>query len=151
MSKRKLNVFGVHGLAWSGLRERDKANEKRTNLWAGIWIVSLLIAGASTRSSIGPEWLGWTIGGLSLIPGALLVMSYLRLLREADELLRKIQLEALAIGFGAGFVCGMTAMLLTPPSEIWGMAAIIPMILGYVGWVTRCAYSAVRDDAEAGE
>jgi hypothetical protein len=44
---------------------------------------------------------------VALLPtllGAAVVWSYVTFIRRADELLRKIHLEALALGFGAGVV-----------------------------------------------
>ena len=38
---------------------------------------------------------------------------FIRYLREADELLRKIQLEAIALGFGAGVLATFTGSLVS--------------------------------------
>jgi hypothetical protein len=42
----------------------------------------------------------------------IVVLRYVRFLREADELLRQIHLDALAVGFGGGFVFITTYRLL---------------------------------------
>ena len=48
--------------------------------------------------------LAWTLIGVALVLSLLMVRSYMHFLRHADELLRKIQLEGLALGFGAGVI-----------------------------------------------
>jgi len=50
----------------------------------------------------------WVVAALPTIVGVLVVRAYSRFLREADELQRLIHLEALALGFGGGWIaiCG---------------------------------------------
>lgn len=45
----------------------------------------------------------WAIAALPSIAGALVVLAYVRFLRDADELQRVIHLGALAVGFGVTF------------------------------------------------
>lgn len=48
--------------------------------------------------------MGWLIAAIPSALGIGLIVSYRSFLAEADELLRKISVDALALGFGAGIV-----------------------------------------------
>jgi predicted ABC-type sugar transport system permease subunit len=148
MSKQRINPWSWHGLPWSGLRPRDKANENRTTLYAFLWIASIaairipLVAGM-------PEWTAWPFVALSLGCGWLLARAFHRMLREADELMRIVQLEALAAGFGAGLICGMIAACLTIPPAPWVfMAFIVPMVTAYGTRMILAARQAVKDEQQ---
>lgn len=114
---------------------RDRQNQYRFTAWILAWAVSFV--GAAWVLKHNPQleapvtWLlafGPTIFGI----GALL--SYLRFLRQADELLQKIQLEGLAIGFGAGAIFSMGYSLFervgAPTLDIGDMLAV--MMFGWV-------------------
>jgi hypothetical protein len=62
------------------------------------------------------------------------VVTFLRYLREADELLRKVQVEGLAIGFGAGivFAFGYGVFELAGAPALDTHELIIVMTLGWV-------------------
>src|ERR1044072_7891919 len=90
------------------LTANDRRNVRRYNGWMLGWMVAwagvlLLIRKAGLS---GP--LGWALAALTAVPGLVGIRAYIRLLREGDELLRKIQLEALAIAFGVGVLFMMT-------------------------------------------
>lgn len=92
--------------------------------WLGVnWAIStdLLGQGApATLASIVPAVLG--IGT---------VLAYRRFLREADELRRKIELDALAVAFGVGLVGSLTYWLL------WRSGAVAELdLLGVIAVMT---------------
>ncbi len=118
-------------LKWQGMRETDRANEKRVNSFAFAWMGLLVGANLMRQFTQVPEPFVLALLLASTIPGALFVKAYLKMLREADEMLRQMQYEALAVGFGAGVVCGMTAMFLFPQSPILGFATLMPMVIGF--------------------
>jgi len=74
-------------LKWEGMREQGRANERRVNLLALAWIGCLIVAGIAINvfEFTGP--LVWTLAIVPVIPGILFVRAYLKLLRDADELL----------------------------------------------------------------
>jgi len=112
-------------------RPRDHRNENRVNLWAFGWMISLVVCGLLSQTGQIAEPFGWLLLPIPFIPGYFLVRSYLTFLREADELLRQIQFEAMAIGFGIAFVAGPSMLLLTPPGPWWGLVPLLAMCLGY--------------------
>lgn len=91
--------------SWCGdMTRRDRRNLRRFLVWALVWMAAFLLASFAFR-------LGWVSGPLvypvALFPSALgvwAVRTFLRFLREADELQRKIQLESLGWAFGCGAV-----------------------------------------------
>lgn len=89
----------------AGLTPRDRRNQWRFVVILLSWALSFVIAIYLLRN----DWVTSLTAGtaLALIPialGLLALLTYLKFLREADEMTRRIQLEALAIGFGAGAI-----------------------------------------------
>lgn len=83
----------------------DRDNNRRLTLWCLAWAAAV----------IGATWIVTHVDGLprpaaiavALLPNAFALgalYAYLRFLRMADELQRRIQIEGLAIGFGACFL-----------------------------------------------
>ena len=87
----------------------DKRNNRLILAWSLAWAVGLTVAAQTLKGrifdvAIGANALTWVI---ALVPVALFVgvlRAYLRFVRGTDELQRLIQLQALAVGFGAGLL-----------------------------------------------
>lgn len=84
----------------------DIRNLGRFNLWALIWALTFVVAAFALRS-------GWAshlptiriaVACGPLIAALRALGAYRTFLRAADELLRKVHLEAIALGFAVGFV-----------------------------------------------
>jgi hypothetical protein len=92
------------------LTANDERNMRRYNgwllAWMGVWMAARFLVEWRGEQLAGV--LGWGIAALTVVPGVLAIGAYVRFLREADELLRKIQLEALALAFGVGTLFMMT-------------------------------------------
>ncbi len=130
----------VESSSWrAGMPRRDWRNQWHLIGWIFAWMLSFV--GASALLRFG--WVGGSAGYLvALLPNLLGVAtfwSFLRFLREADELQRKIRLEALGWGFGCGAVFMVGYQLLEragfPPidtadplvvmSFAWAMATLV--------------------------
>lgn len=86
--------------------ERDAHNLKVFN----IWCIAAALAFAGSTMAMSPKFLDLR-GPLAVLAVAVTIallcgtiVVFLRFIREADELLRKIQLDALGAAFGAGTV-----------------------------------------------
>jgi hypothetical protein len=83
---------------------RDQKNLRRVNLalliWALVWIAATLLLDRGALEGAA----AWLVALAPSTIALILVRHYVRFLREADELLRLVNLEGLALGFGAGFV-----------------------------------------------
>jgi hypothetical protein len=76
-----------------------------------LWIGSFLASTLAFELGALPASLGYAAGIANAVLGVVAVWAYFRLLRGVDELERKIQVEALALGFGAGAVAMMAYRL----------------------------------------
>jgi len=106
----------TNGIRDAGLKASDSPYVKSYGTYMGIWGVCfsaahLLLPRGDKIMADQPLW-GWVLTGITIALGGLLAWSFVRFLRHADELMRKIQMEALAIGFGVAFVVGTSAGLL---------------------------------------
>lgn len=118
----------------------DLANQRRLMVLMVVWIATLvptLMALKRWEESLGPA-----AYALALVPTLLfltVVQAYVRFVREADELTRKIHLEGMAVGFGVGVVY----LLGYPVFESLGAPdgdlsyALLPMVAGYVLGIHR--------------
>ena len=93
---------------------RDRTNQRRMTVWSLVWTLAFLLV----VFAIAAGWLatGWPAAAATLVPtvlGTITALAHLKFLREADELRRKIELEALAIAFGAGVVGGLALWMLS--------------------------------------
>ena len=94
--------------SWCGdLTAADRKNLWRFQLWALLWAV-VFVASALLQKR-WPQLVPGLGGHIALIGataalGVAMVLSFMRFLRAADELVRKIHLEALAVSFGATVV-----------------------------------------------
>lgn len=71
-----------------------------TVVWGIIWAVSYFGARALLETLEGTqEWLRLTIAAAPFVPFLAFMLAFIANLRAADELHRKVQLEALAIAF----------------------------------------------------
>jgi cbb3-type cytochrome oxidase subunit 1 len=92
---------------------RDTRNYQVFSAWmilAGVSfaVVTVLIG----EKFLEPGVLAWSLTGLTILFLIVAMRKYILFLRDADELLRKIHLEALAFAFGAGAVTMMGYRLL---------------------------------------
>ena len=101
--------FGTHCYA----TKRDHENQIRVVFWVFIWVVSWLVVKFAIlwHFLTHPVWKALGVLITTTI-GYYMIQAYRRFFREADELLRKIELEALALAAGVGLVGGMAFRLL---------------------------------------
>lgn len=83
--------------------EQDRRNQTWFLAWMLAWAVSYVGASWALKGDSNlPSSLAWSLVAIPNLIGIVAVLAYLRFLRMADELMRKIQLEGLAVGFAAG-------------------------------------------------
>ena len=91
--------------AGCGYTARDRRNLRHFNVWALVWMAIWLAATYLFRNQVvaaGP--LAYALVLATVLLGLQAIRSYVHFLHQADELLGKIQMEALALGFGAGVI-----------------------------------------------
>jgi len=114
---------------------RDIRNRRRFSLlmlgWGVAWCAARLGLGEHGLQSPAPRV------ALALLPIAVLLAAlaaYLRFLRHADELLRRIEVEGLGVGFATGLLLLWSWLFL----ERLGAGPIDPTVVGSLmvfGWV----------------
>ncbi|MGH9521793.1 MAG: hypothetical protein ACRD3E_04600 [Terriglobales bacterium] len=93
--------------------ERDRRNRAAHLRWTIImsasWVTSAFVLKVGLGGGAALKW------AIAAVPIALLVptlLAYLRFVREADELVRKIEMEGVALGFSTGTVLGISYIAL---------------------------------------
>lgn len=86
-----------------GVTPKDRRNQR---LFMGVslaWAVGFVgISKLIELGALPAGPLAWTVAAIPTLLGIAVIVVYARFLRQADELQRLIQLEALALGFGGG-------------------------------------------------
>ena len=123
---------------WSAT-DRDRKNQRNIIFWSLAWILPFL----GVDLAIENDWiesdalaLVATIGVTVLGLGVLL--AYRRFLSDADELMRKIQLEALALTVGVGVVAGFSYTLLEGAgivAKAEAMTLVVVMVVTYIAGI----------------
>jgi hypothetical protein len=102
--------------AWGAcgdLPERDLRNLRRFTLWSLAWAISFVAATFLLAEELVPAGpIQVAVAVMPTILGLGAIWSYVVFLRQADELQRKVHLEALAAGFGTGMIFMMGYRLL---------------------------------------
>jgi hypothetical protein len=113
---------------------RDSRQQGRANRWilAASFAYAVATAGHRWHSRL-PAPLPWILTAIAALLILYATRFYVLFLRGADELLRKIQIEALAVGFGAGAVWSMLYPLLTglQGADLGAQATTTVMMFGW--------------------
>ena len=83
----------------------DRRNQMRFVGWCLAWAITF-VAGTwllKSEYEFSPS-ARWAIALIPNAIGVMTVLSYMKFLRMADELMQKIQMKGLAFGFGAGVI-----------------------------------------------
>ncbi len=130
----------------SDMTARDRHNLNRANGWMALWLVCFAAVTWLIKADIViPGPIGWVVAILPTAVGVVALLGFGRFLREADELQRRIQLEALALGFGAGLFAGFGYRLLEglgAPTASISDASIVMVFFYLIGlWMGRRRYA----------
>ena len=106
------NNSSTHRATWwqaalmiRGQTKAEQRNIRSVWIWCFVWAAAF--CAVTTALEAFPQLRGPSAWLLAMIPVALslpAVFACLRFIREADEFMRKVQLDGIAIGFAAGFV-----------------------------------------------
>lgn len=107
----------------------DRKNQKHFVFLMFIWAVLFIASTWLLKGEYFDGILSYIVAILPTVVGLVGVLSYVKFLRETDELIRKIELEGLAIGFGVGVLCILGYPLLVmvglPPISIQTAGAVM--------------------------
>lgn len=114
---------------------QDKRNSRRFTLWCLAWSFAYVGAHWTLKADLElATALVWLLVSVPVLLMIAAVFSYLHFLRNADELLRKIQMQGLAMGFGAAvvFVTGYQLLEAAGADEMQTDHLIIVMMFSWV-------------------
>jgi ABC-type tungstate transport system substrate-binding protein len=133
--------------ALCGASPRDKQNSRRILYWMLAWMGTWLGVGWSIRNDLLDQGLPAILASIvPTVTGIGAIFAYRRFLREADELRRKIELDALAVAFGVGLVGSLTYWLLgrsgaVAEVDLLWMVAVMMMAYGLSVFIGQVRYS----------
>lgn len=111
-----------------GVDSRNRGNRRYLKLWSLAWATVYVGSTYLIRfTGVVPA----AIAGLAVVTGAMglgALLAYRQFLRDADELQRKIELDALALAVGAGVVGG-TAMHVLEQGALLGEYALTAVLM----------------------
>lgn len=84
---------------------RDRRNYRLFSWWitgaAFVFSASTIVIG---EKWVGPGVLAWSLTAVTILLFLASLRAYIRFVRNADELLRKVHLDSLALAFGVGAI-----------------------------------------------
>ena len=118
---------------------RNRKNNIRYIFWVIAWVGTMIAA----DKAVLYEWYSSDLVSIvaiviNAILGLLVIFSFMQMLKGMDELQKSIQLNALALAVGAGFVSGFTYLLLATTkliSEAEIGDILVLMSVAYMGTV----------------
>lgn len=119
---------------FAGSREADRRNNVRLVVWALAWAVGLTAVSQYVKGNPGLEGpTGWVLALIPAVLALMVLLAYLRFMRETDELVRRIQRNGMAVGFGSVVMFGMTyAVFEDVGASVMGLEeALIVAVFGY--------------------
>lgn len=125
-----------------GQTETDERNRRVFSIWCyiyGVGISAVILTAHFFPEISGP--FAWLLAMIPVALGMAALRAFLRFLREADEFIRKVQLEGIAVGFGAAsiFCIAYFALELFGAPRLPLVVATLPMGLGWVVGALRVA------------
>lgn len=125
------------------LTERDRRNQWVAVGWIFIWSLTFVVASFLLKKDLVSGPARWGVAIFPTLVGIGTIMVYRRFLVQADELQRKIQLDALAFGFGVG-VIGSVGLKLLQRVSGYEFEITDPMLLMVVAYSLAAVTGARR-------
>jgi hypothetical protein len=113
---------------------RDAHNDRVVSLWISAAALIFIAATFLIEARLVDPPVGWLLPLAAAIAGVGALRAYVVFLRYADELVRKIHLDALAFGFG----CGVVFMPVYRLCERLGapkLDSVDPLIVFMAAWI----------------
>jgi hypothetical protein len=145
------NTSNDEGATWwqaalmiRGQTEVEQRNIRSVWIWCFVWGAAFIAATAALESLRHIQgWSAWLVALTPIVLSLPALLANVRFIREADEFMRKVQLQGIAIGFAAGFFfcLGYPMLEQVGAPELPVIFAIVP--LG-VGWALGSFFIAFR-------
>lgn len=116
----------------------DRRSRTSVTVWSLIWVGAFLAA----DFAIGRDRAGGDVTIIAIVAavtgvGVRWILAYVSFFKNADELMRKIQLDAMAVALGTGFVSGFALTLLQTAGIVEAHLShvLVAMAVAYVSVV----------------
>lgn len=127
-----------------GMTEADRRNNRLFSRWclvSAIGFCAVIFLFAYYPQLEGP--VSWMLAMIPVVLAVATLRLFLRLLRQADELMRKVQVEGIAVGFGAGAIFCVGSFTLEQ-AGVPGLPMIIAILPMMIGWAVGALLVAWR-------
>jgi len=115
---------------------KTRTNSSLLNLagWTGAWVLTTALATFGPEFLWSARWLTLTAILVNLGIGLGMIRSNIRYLKVIDEMMQKIQLEAMGLALGVGVVAGLSYSMLDSTDLISGHAEIgfVVLLMGLI-------------------
>lgn len=124
---------------------RDWPNMRRLLWLMFAWAVTFAGGAQLVRREIMPTGaIAWIAAAIPMVLAVFVLIAFGRFLRETDELNRRIQLQALALGFGGGWFAmagyRVFELLGAPAIDMGGVVLVMTLLYAIGGVVGRIRY-----------
>ncbi|GBF31052.1 hypothetical protein MnTg04_01005 [bacterium MnTg04] len=124
---------------------RARKSSMRLLSWVFAWVGTMVLADkAELYEWYSSAWISMLAIVINTGIGIGVIVTFLRFLKELDELQRKIQLDALALSMGIGFVGGFAYSLLATAQFISDAEASDILVLMSVAYMAGIIIGQVR-------
>ncbi len=128
----------TNSLSCDGVPPADRRNGQLILFASLAWAVVFVASSWVMKGDSAPDGAtAWAIAAMCLLLGVAALASYRKFILEADELTRRIQLEGVAFGFGAGVLFSLSYQLFNiagaPDVGLTHTGTVL--VLGYVAGV----------------
>jgi hypothetical protein len=128
---------------------RDVRHLRAFHLWLGGAVLAFIAATVLIDQALIPAAAGWALTALSVMLMAFAIRAYMVFLRGADELLRKIHLDALALAFGVGAIAMMGYRLCerlgAPKLDVNDPFLVMMLVWALGQWIGLRRYAAAEE------
>jgi drug/metabolite transporter (DMT)-like permease len=135
------NNYSANGATWwqaalmiRGQTKAEQRNIRSVWIWCLVWATGFLAVTSALAAF--PQLRGpfaWLLAMIPIVLGFPAVLACVRFIREADEFMRKVQLDGIAIGFAAGcvFCLGYHTLEHVGAPHLPMIVATVPLVFGW--------------------
>lgn len=120
-----------------GETRRDLRNSLGVMIWTLLWGAAYTGTLQAIKAGLAKGAVTWVLVSLTAFTGLMAIRAYVRFVREADEMVQKVYIDALAFGFavGAVFVAASEILSALGGPHFGGNEMFMTMCLAFAGKV----------------
>ena len=127
-----------------GQTPAEQRNIRSIWIWCVLWAAGFIVSSGLVESLQLHGPIAWLLGIIPLALSIPAIRANIRFVREADEFMRKVQLEGIAIGFTAGSIFCIGYYMLESTAGAPRLPMVIALIPLTFGWAIGSLLVAAR-------